>query len=141
LTAAERKQIINQVENTSFDAPDSWDMELRVRPISLGVTDGLIIRGTRLLCGRTGNCETWVFRRSPGRWLNLFEQEAPMVSGFGFEQEDGGGIKNFLVSINSSAATERRILFKFDGMVYRQSECYEVWIDGAAERIEKASCK
>ena len=141
LTAAERKQIIDQVENTSFDAPDSWDKELRVRRISLGAADGLIIRGTRLLCGGTGNCETWVFRHSPGRWLNLFEQEAPIVSGFGFEQEAAGGIKNFLVSTNSSAATERRILFKFDGNVYRQSECYEVWIDGAAERIEKVPCK
>jgi len=43
VTAAERKQIIDQVENTSFDAPDSWDTELRVRRISLGQADGLII--------------------------------------------------------------------------------------------------
>jgi hypothetical protein len=71
----------------------------------------------------------------------MFEQEAPIVSGFGFEQETSEGIKNFLVSTNSSAVTERRILFKFDGKVYRQSECYEVWIDGAAERIEKVPCK
>jgi hypothetical protein len=141
LTAAERKQVIDQVQNTSFDAPDSWDTELRVRRISLGEADGLIIRGTRLLCGGTGNCETWVFRHSPGKWLNLFEEEAPIVSGFGFEEEAGGGIKNFLVSTNSSAAAEKRILFKFDGKVYRQSECYEVWIDGAAERIEKVPCK
>jgi hypothetical protein len=41
LTAAERKQIIDQVENTSFDAPDSWDTELRVRRISLGRADAL----------------------------------------------------------------------------------------------------
>jgi len=43
----------------------------------------------------------------------------------GFEQEGSGGIKNFLVSANSSAAKESRILFKFDGKVYRQSQCYE----------------
>jgi hypothetical protein len=71
----------------------------------------------------------------------LFEEEAPIVSGFSFEEEASGGIKNFLVSTNSSAATEKRILFKFDGKVYRQSECYEVWIDGAAERTEKVPCK
>ncbi len=141
LTAAERKQIIDQVENTSFDAPDSWDTELRVRRISLGQADGLIIRGTRLLCGGTGNCETWVFHQTLGKWSNMFEQEAPVVSGFGFEQETSEGIKNFLVSTNSSAVTGKRILFKFDGKVYRQSECYEVWIDGAAERIEKVPCK
>lgn len=141
LTAAEQKQIIDQVENTSFDAPDSWDTELRVRRISLGQADGLIIRGTRLLCGGTGNCETWVFRRSSGKWLNLFEQEAPIVSGFEFEQEANGGIRNFLVSANTSATEETRTLFKFDGKAYRKSECYEVWVDGAAERVEKVPCK
>jgi hypothetical protein len=142
LTATEQKEIIDQVENTSFDTPDSWETELRVRRVSLGELDGLIIRGTRLLCGGTGNCETWVFRCSPGKWLNMFEQEAPTVSGFGFEQEASGGIKNFLVSANSSATRESRTLFKFDGKTYRPSECYEVSIDGAAaEKIEKVPCK
>src|SRR5882724_6976050 len=72
LTAAEQKEIIDQVESTSFDAPDSWETELRVRRVSLGESDGLVIRGTHLLCGGTGNCETWVFRNSQGKWLNLF---------------------------------------------------------------------
>jgi hypothetical protein len=125
LTEAEQKEIVDQVENTSFDVPDSWETELRVRRVSLGESDGLIVRGTQLLCGGTGNCQTWVFRRSPGKWLNMFEQQAPIVSGFGFEQEGSWGIKNFLVSANSSAAKESRILFKFDGKVYRQSQCYE----------------
>ena len=142
LTAAEQKQIIDQVGNTSFDAPDSWEAELRVRRVSLGELDGLIIRGTQLLCGGTGNCETWVFRRSPGKWLNMFEREAPIASGFGFEPQASGGIKNFVVSANSSASKESRTLFEFDGKVYRQSECYEVSVDGAAaEKIEKVPCK
>lgn len=141
LTAAEQKQIVDQVENTSFDAPDSWETELRVRRVSLGESDGLIVRGTQLLCGGTGNCETWVFRRSLGKWLNMFDQEAPIVSGFGFEREANEGIKNFLVSANSSAAKESRILFKFDGKVYRQSQCFEVSIDYGTAEIEKVSCK
>jgi hypothetical protein len=142
LTAAERKQIIDQVEKTSFDVPDSWESELRVRRVSLGEPDGLVIRGTQMLCGGTGNCETWIFRRSQGNWFNLFEQEAPIVSGFGFEQEATGGIKNLFVSANSSAAKESRILFKFDGNFYRQSECYEVSVNGAApEKIKKVPCK
>jgi len=141
LTAAEQEQIINQVENSSFDVSDSWETELRVRRISLGQANGLIIRGTRLLCGGTGNCETWVFRQSSEKWLNMFEQQAPIVSALGFEQEASGGIKNLLVSANTSAATERRILFKFDGKIYRRSECYEVSFDGAAESIDKVPCE
>lgn len=142
LTAAEQKQIVDQVESTSFDVPDSWETELRVRRVSLGESDGLIVRGTQLLCGGTGNCQTWVFRRSPGKWLNMFEREAPIVSGFGFDQEGSGGIRNFLVSASSSAAEESRTLYKFDGKVYRQSQCYKILIDdAAAEKIEKVSCK
>lgn len=142
LTPAEEKQILDQVESTSFDAPDSWDKELRVRRVSLGDSDGLLVRGTQLLCGGTGNCETWVFRRSQGKWLNMFVQEAPIVSGFAFEEDPSQGVKDFLVSASSSAAKESRTLFKFDGEVYRQSKCYEVSIDHAgAEKIEKVPCK
>jgi hypothetical protein len=142
LSAAEQKEIIDQVEKTSFDIPDSWQTELRVRRISLGESDGLLIRGTQLLCGGTGNCETWVFRRSAGKWLNMFDQEAPIVSGFGFEQEASAGIKNFLVKTNISADKESRILFKFDGNVYRQSECFDVSVNGgAADKVETVPCK
>jgi len=138
LTAAERKQIIEQVETTSFDAPDSWLSELRVRRVSLGESDGLVIRGTQLLCGGTGNCETWVFRRSGDEWLNMFDHQAPIVSAFGFDQEISG-IKNFIVSANSSADKESRILYKFDGKFYRESECYDVSV--AAGKIEGVPCK
>jgi len=142
LTEVEQKQIIDQVEKSSFDAPDSWESELRVRRVSLGQSDGLVIRGTQLLCGGTGNCETWVFRRSLGNWFNMFEQEAPIVSAFGFEQEAAGGIRNFLVRANSSAAEESRIVFKFDGKFYRQSACYDVSVDnGEAGKSEEVACK
>ena len=55
LTEAERKPILQQVMDTSFDSPDSWLAELRVRQISLGESKGLVIRATRRLCGATGN--------------------------------------------------------------------------------------
>lgn len=96
LTAAEQIQIVDQVENSSFDVPDSWETELRVRRISLGESDGLIVRGTQLLCGGTGNCQTWLFRRSSGKWLNMFDQKAPIASGFGFEQEATRASRTFL---------------------------------------------
>src|SRR4051812_12226152 len=71
LTSTEQEQIFDQVAATSFDTADSWIVELRARRIALGGTDGLLVRGTRLLCGGTGNCQTWLFRRSNQRWLNM----------------------------------------------------------------------
>lgn len=141
LTPGEQKEIIDQLETTSFDTPESWQEEVRVRRISLGETEGLLIRGTKLLCGATGNCETWVFRRFGGKWLNLFDGEAPVVSGFGFSSEATGGIRDFYVGSEASAGQEVRIKYKFGGRFYRQSECYEVARDGAAEKVQKVACK
>jgi hypothetical protein len=142
LTEAEQKQIIDQVEATAFDTPDSWESELRVRRVSLGESDGLVIRATKMLCGGTGNCETWVFRRSQGKWLNLFDREAPVISGFGFEHEASAGIRNLLVSAERCVGKENRILFKFDGNFYRQSECYEVDLSSTGdETTHKVACK
>lgn len=141
LTAAEQKQIIDQVEQTSFDIPGDWQLELRVRRVSLGGAEGLVVRGTRLLCGGTGNCQTWVFRLLQGAWFNLFEREAPIVSGFGFEQGTNLSIQNLLVSSNNSARKERRILFKFDGKYYRQSDCYDVLFNApGSEKVVKVPC-
>ena len=142
LTPTEQKQILEQVEKTSFDVPDSWESELHVRRVSLGDADGLVIRGTQLLCGGTGNCQTWVFRRSQGNWFNLFGQEAPIISGFGFEGESSQGIRNFFASANSSAAEESRTLYKFDGKFYRPSACFDVFVNAnGTAKTETVRCK
>lgn len=144
LTAAEKDQIIRQLEQTSFDVPDSWESELRVRRVSLGEAGGLVVRGANLLCGGTGNCETWVFRRVDEKWLNMFEREAPIVSVIGFDRAAASGIKNLLVSANSSAAKESWILWKFDGKFYRASACYDGSLNGdgsGKKKIEKVACK
>jgi hypothetical protein len=142
LTRAEREQILEQVQRTSFDIPDDWQSELRVRRISLGGSKGLVIRGTSLLCGGTGNCQTWVFRLSHDAWFNLFDDEAPIVSGLGFEHATTLSIENLLVRMNRSAQEELWILFKFDGRHYRQGHCYNVSVKAAgAEDFMKVPCE
>jgi hypothetical protein len=108
------------LEVTSFDTPDSWLLELRVRRISLGKSDGLVVRGTRLLCGGTGNCETWVFRRAHDKWLNTLDGEAPIASGIGFVRQTAV-INDMVVTANQSADMETRTRYKFDGKLYRRA--------------------
>src|ERR1700676_3630522 len=103
LPSTEVEGVLKQVEKTSFDYPDSWQAELRVRRVSLGDADGLIVGGTNLLCGGTGNCQTWVFRRSNGIWKAMFEQQVPIVSAFGFSNERSRGIKNLVTIAHVSA--------------------------------------
>lgn len=74
LTPSERKQILEEVERVSFDVPDSWEEDLRVRRVSLGTVEGLVVQGTQRLCRGTGNCETVVLRPTGGTWAALFQR-------------------------------------------------------------------
>ena len=142
LSPAEVKQISEEVERTAFDTPDSWESELRVRRISLGESSGLVLQGTKLLCGATGNCQTWVLRRAGNQWRWLFESQAPIASMFGFATEASNGIKNFVVVANSSASDSKYVVYKFDGKFYRESACYSRHAEAEEKsRIEKVSCK
>jgi hypothetical protein len=125
LTPSEQQQVFEEVAEISFDTPDSWESELLVRRVKLGgLEEGLVLQGTRLLCGATGNCETFVLRRMNSKWIALFEKEAPIASGFGFAQESRNGIKNFVVAANLSAESERYTVYAFDGKFYKASQCY-----------------
>jgi hypothetical protein len=62
LSAKEAQEIVEEVERSAYDTPDDWKKELRVRRVDLGNSPGLVVQGSELLCGGTGNCQTWVFR-------------------------------------------------------------------------------
>jgi hypothetical protein len=143
ITPAETKQIIGQVEATSFDSPDSWESELRARRVQLAGSDGLVVQGAKLLCGGTGNCQTWVFRRDGSGWANMFHDQAPIASGFGFEQQASRGVSNLVMVVNSSAETSRYSIFQFDGKFYVAGECYEVSVptERVKEKTKKVPCK
>ena len=116
LAPAEQQQIRRQVAATSFDVPDSWAGELRVQRIALGQTAGLIVRGTRLLCGGTGNCQTWIFRRENRAWRSVIAGDAPIVSGLGLIQQNTAA-RDLVTTSNLSADEERWTRYRFDGKV------------------------
>jgi hypothetical protein len=64
LSAKEIREIVAEVEQSAYDTPDSWESELRVQRVDLGACPGIIVQGSKLLCGGTGNCQTWVFRKA-----------------------------------------------------------------------------
>jgi hypothetical protein len=144
ISSNEANGILKQIEETSFDYPDPWRSELRVRRLSLGDTDGLVVRGTRLLCGGTGNCQTWVFRQhSNGRWVAMFQRQAPIISAFGFAEHRSRGIRDLATLAHASAETSSYNVFTFDGNFYREAECYElsgVGNDEAKRRSRKLPC-
>ena len=140
LTGADQKQVPDQVNMTSFDAPDSWGAELRARRISPGRTDGLLVRGTRLLCGATGNCETWVFRHANQRWLNMFDGQAPVVSSIGLVRQTKE-IRDVVVTAHVSANATTWTQYAFDSRFYRDTQCFEVDADGASGTARQVPCR
>lgn len=120
LTKKEVGELMRQVQDSAFDTADDWQSELRVRRIDLGRSPGIVIQGTKLLCGATGNCQTWVFRKLDDRWISLFPRdEVPIIEGFQIDSATTNGIKDFKVVSNSSAESEERVTYNFDGRFYR----------------------
>jgi hypothetical protein len=141
LSAAEAKQILDQIEQTSFDTPDSWQAELRLRRLPIAGSDGLVVRGTAILCGGTGNCETWLFRRSNGAWAKMFDGEAPVISGLGFGRHVSHEMPDLIATASLSSSTSSYVVYVFDGTVYRADACYEVEAGGAKRSAKKVACK
>jgi hypothetical protein len=138
LSGLEVNQILAQVERTAYDTPASWQKELRARRTSLGSVNGLILEGTSLLCGATGNCQTWIFRLEGRSWVCLFRGQAPIADGFGFEQHTATkGIRNLVLSTHVSADETSYSVFTYDGQTYSSSQCYRV----IAGRAKETSCK
>ena len=141
LSADELQQILDQVEQTSFDRPDSWPAELRLRRVPIAGGEGLIVRGTAMLCGGTGNCQTWLFRRSDGAWTTMFDGEAPVIASVGFGRHVSHDVPDLIATAPLSAATSTYVAYVFDGKVYHRSACYEVEADGAKRSAKQAACK
>jgi hypothetical protein len=123
LSAKETHEILDGVEQSAYDTPDSWEAELRLRRVNLGDTPGIVVQGTSMLCGGTGNCQTWVFRKTSDRWVSMMAgDQAPIASGFEFGTTFTHGIRDFTITSNSSAAASKRVTLKFDGKFYQAQQ-------------------
>jgi hypothetical protein len=120
LSPKEIRQVLDAVEKSAYDTPDSWTKELRARKVNLGSSTGLVVQGTSLLCGGTGNCQTWCFRKANNTWVSILAGDhAPMASGFQLGPGVTHGVKDFTIVSHLSAEREDRVVFNFDGTVYR----------------------
>lgn len=122
LAAEDSAEIIAAIENSAYDVPDSWLDELRVRRVDLGHVPGLVVQGTNLLCGGTGNCQLWVLRKVAGKWTSLFASEqAPIAEGFSLGPTVTHGVKDLTIISNEGADISDRVIYKFDGKAYQPS--------------------
>ena len=120
LSPKDIQEITDAVDKTAYDTADSWTVELRARKVSLGSAPGLAVQGSNLLCGGTGNCQTWIFRKVGSKWIPLFSgNQPPIAESFQLGPHVTNGIKDCTIVVNSSAETGSRVTYKFDGKIYR----------------------
>jgi hypothetical protein len=118
LSAVEFNQVVKVVKKSAYDVPKSWRAELRFGRVELGAGPGIIVQGTSLLCGGTGNCQIWVFREGPN-WVSLFsDDQVVLAEGFQFGPGLTHRIKDLVVITNLSADKTQRVTYKFDGRRY-----------------------
>jgi hypothetical protein len=85
LSAKEIREIITGVKKSAYDMPKSWSTEPRLRRVDLGSGPGIVVQGTSLLCGGTGNCQIWVFHKANVNWVPLFANDQTILAeGFNF---------------------------------------------------------
>jgi hypothetical protein len=119
LSQNEIRQVVAAVEANAFDTPASWTDELRATRVDLGSSAGLVVRGSKLLCGATGNCQLFVLRRVNDRWVSLFgDRQAPIADTISFGPGATNEIKDVTLTANVSASNSSRITYSFDGNVY-----------------------
>jgi hypothetical protein len=120
LSAKEVQEIVEEVEQSAYDTPDEWKKELRARRVDLGNNPGMMVQGSKLLCGGTGNCQTWVFRKADNKWVSLFPNDlVPIAESFRLGPGITYGIKDFTIVTNSSAEAGQTVTYMFDGKFYR----------------------
>jgi hypothetical protein len=143
LTQGELKYVLSivrrnvMVVNEKLKSTSVLERELLARRVDMGqgVTNGLVVQGSKDLCG-DGNCITWFFRRSHAKWQPLFFVTSNFsefsVGMFAFLPPKHSGLFNLLLMTHMSADDAPTDIWQFNGVKYELVESYCTHSSGAA---------
>ena len=144
LRSAARKEIFENVAVTAYDTPGSWDAELRVRRERVGPWHVAVVRGTSLLCGATGNCQTWLFRLDGKHWVNVIAAgQAPIVDGLSLTCAGRNRPWRLMTRERISAHESTFAEYRFDGRLFQRTRCRVSAVDPQGQpkgEAREASC-
>ncbi len=134
LKPAARREIFDAVAITAYDTPESWDAELRVRRQRVGPWFVAVVRGTSLLCGATGDCQTWLFRLEGKHWVNVIAAgQAPIVDALSLTRAGRGRPWRLMARAHVSAEERRFADYRFDGRVFQRTRCRVSAVDAVGQ--------
>lgn len=96
-----------------------------------GADNGLVLAGSDIsVCGATGNCATWFFRKVAGKWQFVVSGEGPggdssmFTDIFGFVPPKHNGLFEMITMANVSAGESPFAVWWFDGTKYTVHASY-----------------
>ena len=116
------------------DMPTTKDMEEELLATHLdlgeGAENGLVVQGSEKLCGATGNCQMWFFRKLAGKWTQVK-----------FEDDEGSGV---LASMYAAVAPKHDGLYEL--ILGSHFNAFEVplaqlWFDGKKYVLHQTYCR
>jgi hypothetical protein len=113
------------------DMPAAKDMEEELIATHLdfgeGAENGLVVQGSEKLCGATGNCQMWFFRKVAEKWLLIGiggNDDETSASMFAAVPPKHGGLFEVILGSHLSSSEAAFGLFWFDGMNFVEHGTY-----------------
>ncbi len=117
--------------------------DIRIKFLDLNgdhVPEVIARANSRFWCGASGNCTTWVFRKSGKTYESmLVTEEIDSYQGFTVAQQRSSGYMDLIFNQHESATRQTLFVFKFRDGKYRLSDCYSA--DWNAISDEAATAK
>jgi hypothetical protein len=113
-----------------------FEVEFLARRLDMGEgpDNGLLLQGTQTLCGVTGNCQMWLFRKVNGKWTIVLDDA--LSAAFKFAPPKHNGLFELMVMGHGSAASTPLSVLWFDGTKYAEHTRYCV----VQDHLEEGDC-
>jgi hypothetical protein len=118
-------------------SPAALKEQLLARHVDMGEGSdkGLDVHGRGQLCGASGNCATWFFRRSDSKWLLVLG--GPWPGAFAFIPPKHNGLFDLVLLNHLSADEAPTDVWQFNGTKFQRFKSYCSYGDG---RTEEGNC-
>jgi hypothetical protein len=114
-------------------SPAALEKKLLARHVDMGegVDKGLDVHGRDELCGASGNCATWFFRRSHEKWILVLGGTWP--GAFAFIPPKHNGLLDLVLVMHLSAAEAPTDVWQFNGTKFELLKSYCMDGDGQSQ--------
>lgn len=123
---------------SDFRSPSALEEKLLARHVDMGegTNKGLDVHGRGLLCGASGNCPTWFFRRPHAKWELVLGGQWP--GAFAFIPPKHNGLLDLVLIAHMSAGEAPTDVWQFNGTLFERTKSYCSYGDG---RVLEGGCQ